>query len=138
MKYLIIILMPLVSYAETIKTGQWDSEAHFKLNSIPLPPKKDSSCVTSDEAKDPKKMIEQSLKRNDCELTKWVLKKGNVNAIVNCKNDQLEATGTITGTFTKKNYALKGEVKGRHSLIGNATAKVTFDGTWVGECVAAK
>lgn len=135
MKYLIAFLLPLATATQSITPGQWASEAHFKINGIPMPPTKDSSCISADEAKDPKTAIEKSLARNDCSLTSWKMDKSNLTATVKCKNDQYEAEGAIGGTFTKKSYALKGEVKGRHQLIGHATVAITFDGNWTGACL---
>ncbi|MBC7419772.1 MAG: DUF3617 family protein [Bdellovibrio sp.] len=134
MKYLIIVLFPLSALTQTLNSGMWHSEAYFKLNGIPMPPKKDDSCVTESEAKNPKIAIEDSLKRNDCQLTNWVLKKNNVKATVKCKNDQYEADGELKGTFEKRSYQLEGRIKGHHQLIGHAYADVDFKGTWTGFC----
>ncbi len=142
MKYLLIILIPLIAAAKDTKSangeflaaGEWHSEAHFKLNGIPMPATEDVNCVTKDESKDPKKAIEESLGRNDCKLLTWSMKKQTVKATVSCETDQYEAHGDIGGTFTSKSYDLTGEIKGQHHFLGKATATVQLSGKWQRTC----
>ncbi len=124
----------MFSGAAPFTPGMWHSEATFKLNGVPMPSTDDDNCVSAKEAKEPKEAIAESLKRNDCTLTEWKMKKSTVNAVVNCKNDQLEAQGILKGHFDKKSYNLAGDITGKHKFLGKARASVVFDGRWTGEC----
>ncbi|MBC7740755.1 MAG: DUF3617 family protein [Bdellovibrionaceae bacterium] len=146
MKTFMLILISVLSLAATkskvkptaattaLAAGQWHSEAHFKLNGIPMPPSDDKNCVTKEETKDVKKAIEESLARNDCKLITWVMKKETVDATVSCANDDFSADGTLKGTFSQKKYDLAGDIQGKHKLLGKARAHVKLTGEWIGEC----
>lgn len=137
MKTLFIILFfssPL--FAQKIEPGEWKSRTKFRLNGLPLPSQNETNCITKDELKNPKETIEEALKRNKCKLIKWTLKKDQVNARIKCDNDDFDAEGTITGTFSKKSYDLKGEATGDHHIIGESRAQIELSGEWLGTCGA--
>lgn len=130
----LILVSSVVVEAQSMSAGQWNAQASFKLNGIPLPPSHSTECLTAAEAKDAKATIEKSLKRSSCQLNSWVLKKNQLKAEVSCKNSDYDAKGQLSGLFDKQSYDLSGEISGTHKVVGKAIASVQFSGRWMGKC----
>lgn len=99
-----------------------------------MPSSIQENCVKANEAKNPKNTIEKALKKNKCKLTKWKLTNNQVNASVDCNNEDYKAKGQISGTFEKKSYNLVGSISGNHKIFGDATADVELKGKWLKDC----
>lgn len=127
-----------MGFAQSMAAGEWNAQASFKLNGIPMPPSHSTECLTDEEAKDARGTIEKSLNRNSCKLTSWSVKNRKLQAKVSCKNETYDAQGELSGLFDKKNYDLAGEIVGTHKIFGDATASVEFSGRWVSACTKKK
>lgn len=123
-----------LSKAQSMAAGQWNAQASFKLNGIPMPPSHSTECLTAAEAKDAKATIEKSLKHNNCQLNSWSIKKSQLKADVACKNADYDAKGQLSGLFDRQSYDLSGEISGTHKVFGKAYASVQFSGRWMGKC----
>lgn len=131
MKNLIFTLSVLTTLslsAQTFETGFWKSKTSLELNGIPLPDSDDQDCITKDQIKDVKGTIEKGLKKKGCTLNSWNVTNNNLKASLTCKNKDVDATGEITGTITKKSYDLKAEAKGKYKDAIPATADIKLTG----------
>lgn len=121
-------------FAQSLDPGVWEAKSSFKLNGVPLPGGEDQECVTAADAKDAKITIGKELKKRGCEITKWDVKGKNLTASLKCENDDMDATGTIKGTFTAKSYSLSGEAQGTYQKLLPAEATLKLDGRWLKKC----
>lgn len=122
------------SYAQSMKPGFWHVKESFKINGIALPSHEGNECISSEEAKDVKASLVESLQKKDCTLTNWTVNGENLQAGLNCKNNDFTAKGTLTGHFTKKSYTLKGRAKGKIKDTIPAKADVEMQGQWISAC----
>lgn len=119
--------------AQSIDPGLWRDKSSFTVNGIPLPSKKQEECIRADQAKDVKSAIIKDLKAHGCELTKWTVKGSKLEASLKCDSDDLEASGTLKGQFSKKSYSLDGEAEGTYQQMLPAKAELKLRGEWVAE-----
>jgi hypothetical protein len=132
--FALFILLSLKAFSQSMKPGLWKTTTAFKLNGIPLPTKDSDGCVSAKEAKDAKKTITDGLKKDGCELTKWEIQSGNLQASLSCKNKDIEAKGDLHGKFTEKHYELEGDATGTYMNAIPSAATVRLTGTWVKSC----
>ncbi|MGZ5280174.1 MAG: DUF3617 domain-containing protein, partial [Pseudobdellovibrionaceae bacterium] len=95
-----LLLCTLTLKAQSLKPGVWKAKSSFQLNGIQLPSSEDEECVTATEAKDAKSTIAKELKKNGCELTKWMVKGKKIEASLVCKNNEMDAKGNLHGQFS--------------------------------------
>jgi uncharacterized protein YajQ (UPF0234 family) len=119
--------------AQSLEPGLWKSQTKLELNNLPLPESKDEKCVTASQAKDVRTTIEKELKKKDCLITKWVIKNQKLDAALECKSDDISATGKLAGDVTRKSYNLKAEATGVYKHIP-AVAIIGLTGQWVKKC----
>jgi hypothetical protein len=131
---LILLSLSYQAQSQSIEPGLWRDKSTFTVNGVPLPAKEQEECIKADQAKDVKAAIAKDLKKYDCELTKWSVKGAKLEASLKCEREDLEATGTLKGRFSKKNYALDGEAEGTYQQILPAKAAVRLRGEWVKVC----
>lgn len=129
-----ILLMSLRVNAQSFEPGLWKSKESLELNGIPLPTSSDEECITKDQAKDAKATIEKELKRKGCLVTKWAFKNQRLDAAIKCDNNDMEATGKLSGPITSKSYDLKGEAKGTYKQLLPAVAQLVLTGQRVSAC----
>lgn len=137
MKHLILVTILFFSvqlFAQSFEPGLWKSKESLELNGIPLPSTSDEECITKTQAKDAKATIEKELKKKGCSLTKWTYKNQKLDAAIKCNNDDMEATGKLSGPFTSKSYDLKGEAKGTYKQVLPAVAELKLSGQRVSSC----
>lgn len=137
MKKIFVMSTLLFSFylpAQTLEPGLWKTSTSLDLNGIPLPDSDDEECITKDQTKDVKTTIEKGLKRKGCTLTKWMMKGEKLKASLNCKNNDVDAVGKLTGTVTKKSYDLHAEAQGKYKGTIPATAEIKLTGQWVKKC----
>lgn len=120
--------------AQSFDPGLWKSKESLELNGLPLPASSDEECITASQAKDAKATIEKELKKKGCSLTKWVVKNQKLDAAINCKNNDMDAVGTLYGKFSSKSYDLQGVAKGTYQQILPAVAVLKLSGQWVKSC----
>lgn len=130
---LTVCLLSLNAYATSMQPGLWKSVTSFKLNGIQLPENVSEACVTAKEASDVKSTITRGLKKDGCELLKWKLKGTQLDASVSCKNKDVEASGALYGTVTKKSYSLEGEAKGTYKNTIPSVATLKLTGAWINQ-----
>ncbi len=123
------------SFGQSLEPGQWKAKTTFKLNGIALPSHDNESCISAEEAKDAKATIASNLKKDGCDLKSWNVKNGKLEATLSCNNDDIEATGKIHGTFSKKSYSLEGEAEGLFKKTIPSTATLKLTGEWVKKCI---
>lgn len=119
--------------AQSLEPGLWKSQTRLELNNLPLPESKDEKCVTASQAKDVRTTIEKELKKKNCLITKWVVKDQKLDAALECKSDDIDATGKLEGDVTRKSYNLKAEATGVYKHIP-AVAIISLAGQWVKKC----
>lgn len=129
-----ILLISLHVNAQSFEPGLWKSKESLELNGIPLPTSSDEECITKDQAKDAKATIERELKRKGCLVTKWAFKNQRLDAAIKCDNNDMEATGKLSGPITSKSYELKGEAKGTYKQLLPAVAQLELTGQRVSAC----
>lgn len=137
MKYLLCTALSVFGFqlwAQSLEPGLWKSKTSVKLNGLPLPPSSNEECISSSQAKDAKAAIEKELKKQGCSLSNWVVKNQQLNAIVSCKNDDIEAVGKLHGEFSRKQYELRGEAKGKYKKVLPAVAALKLSGQWLKRC----
>lgn len=120
--------------AVSFEPGLWKSKESFKLNGIPLPSSEGEECLTKEQTKDAKATIETELQKKGCTLTKWSLKNKKLEASLKCDNKDMNATGNLSGDFSRKSYDLTGEAKGKYKNAIPASAKLKLTGQWVSAC----
>ncbi len=137
---LFIILFAAVSLftfsarAQSLQPGLWKTKSVFIVSGITLPSSEGEDCVTPEEAKDIKSTITKELKKNGCTLDSWKTKASILESSLTCKNDELDAKGTLSGPFTAKTYTLSGKANGvLHGSIP-ASADIKLTGAWTKEC----
>ncbi len=130
----LVMSVSLISYAQVLEAGLWKTKSSFKLNGISLPSKEHEECISAAEAKDAKTTIVDALKKESCELTRWEVKKGKLEAALSCKNSDVEASGKIHGTLSTKSYSLEGEADGTYKNAIPSTATLKLSGQWVKRC----
>lgn len=128
-------LLTLPAQAQSLKAGLWKTKSVFVVSGITLPSSEGDDCVTAEESKDIKLTITKELKKNGCTLDTWKTKAASLEASLTCKNDQLDAKGTLAGPFTAKTYALNGKAKGVINGSIPASADIKLTGSWTKECV---
>lgn len=121
-------------YAQSFEPGLWKTKESFKVGPIEFPENENEDCITGTQAKDAKATIEKELKKKGCALEEWKVKKLQLNAVINCQNDDIEAVGKLQGKFTKKSYDLNGDIKGKYKKSLPAKAKLKLSGRWVKKC----
>ena len=127
-------LLALSAQAQSLQAGLWKTKSVFVVSGVTLPSSEGEDCVTTEEAKDIKLTITKELKKNGCTLESWKTKASSLEASLTCKNDQLDAKGTLGGPFTTKTYTLAGKAKGViHGSIP-ASADIKLTGVWTKEC----
>lgn len=129
-----IIFFNIQLFAQSFEAGLWTSKESLELNGIPLPSSSDEECITKAQAKDAKATIAKELKKKGCSLTKWVLKNKKLDAAIKCNNDDMDATGHLSGPFTSTSYELTGEAKGTYKDILPAVAELKLTGQRVSNC----
>jgi hypothetical protein len=137
MKLLFTILIFCFSqqvFSQTLKPGVWKAKVAFKVNGITLPSKEDEDCILPHEVKDVKTSIVKNLKRYGCVLDKWIVKGEKLDAALTCKSDDLDATGSLSGTVNQTHYKLSGEAKGTYQQMLPATAIIDLQGDWQKAC----
>jgi len=137
MKHLIItaiLFFSVQSFAQSFEAGLWKSKESLHLNGIPLPSSSDEECITKAQAKDAKATIAKELKKKGCSLTKWVLKNKKLDAAIKCNNDDMDATGHLSGPFSSTSYELTGEAKGTYKGVLPAVAELKLSGQRVSGC----
>lgn len=122
------------SYAQSLEPGLWKSSESLKLNGISLPSSQDEECITPVQAKDAQATIEKELKKKGCTLTKWSVKNQKLDAAIKCKNDDMDATGSLQGEFSRKKYDLNGEARGTYKNVLPAVAVLKLSGQWTKAC----
>lgn len=130
-----VLFFSVQAFGQSFEPGLWKSKESLELNGIPLPSSKDEECITKDQAKDARATIEKELKRKGCSLTKWDYKNNNLDAAIKCNNDDMKATGKLSGPFTRKSYNLKGQAKGTYRDFLPAVADLELSGERVSKCV---
>ncbi|MGZ3692284.1 MAG: DUF3617 domain-containing protein [Pseudobdellovibrio sp.] len=123
-------------YAQSLESGLWKSQDSFEVNGLAMPQSSHENCVTEAQAKDAKSTIEQQLKKQGCSVSKWNVKNNKLDASLSCKNKDIEATGTISGSFSAKVYNLKAEANGTFRQVMPATAVIRLSGQWMKKCPA--
>lgn len=129
-----ILLFNMPLFAQSFEAGLWKSKESLELNGIPLPSSSDEECITKAQAKDAKATIAKELKKKGCALTKWVLKNKKLDASIKCNNDDMDATGSLSGPFTSTSYELTGEAKGTYKQLLPAVAALKLSGQRVSGC----
>lgn len=125
--------LALQTPAQEFEPGLWKSRTTLRLNGIPMPDSRAENCITDKQAKNARATIEYELKKQGCFLTKWEVKKENLDADVKCDNQDLEANGKLRGPFSEKEYDLRGEAKGKYKRILPSVASITMTGEWVAD-----
>jgi hypothetical protein len=137
MRNLLIAALLFLSFqlqAQSFEPGLWSTKESVQLNGLPLPSSSNKDCINESQAKDAKATIEKGLKNQGCSLTKWVVKNKKLDAAIKCKNDDIDAVGTLKGSFTVKSYDLTGEAKGKFRRLLPAVAELSLTGQWTQEC----
>jgi hypothetical protein len=136
MKLIIFALLfcSLNTFAQSFEPGIWKSKESLEMNGITLPEFKSEECITASQAKDAKATIEKELKRRGCSLTKWTVKNQKLDAAIGCKNEDMDAIGTLRGDFSRKSYDLKGEASGTFKQVLPAAVRLRLSGQWVKAC----
>lgn len=129
-----LLLCSVTLNAQSLKPGVWKATSSFQLNGIQLPSSEDEECVTATEAKDAKSTITKELKKNGCELTKWTLKGKKIEASLICKNNELDAKGSLHGQFSQNSYELEGNAEGTYQGVLPSSATMKLSGQWVKAC----
>ncbi len=132
--FLISLFFSNSLYAQSFEPGVWKSNESLELNGLALPASKHEKCVTAAQAKDAKATIEKELKKQGCSLNKWTVKDKKLEAALDCKNDNFEASGTLQGAFASKSYDLTGEAKGTIRQTLPAMAVIKLSGQWLKKC----
>lgn len=132
--FLTLFVLNAYAFAQSFSPGLWTSKESLELNGIPLPSSNDEECITKEQAKNAKATIEKELKKKGCLLSKWVYKNQHLDAEIKCNNDDMDASGKLSGSFTNKSYNLKGTAKGTYKQILPAIAKLKLSGQWVSGC----
>lgn len=122
------------SFAQSIEPGLWKDNSRFIVNGLTLPHGEQEECITKEQAKDVRTAITKDLKKIGCLISKWKTKGSSIEASLNCKTDEIEASGVVKGNFTKKSYELNGEAEGSIKEVLPATATVRLRGQWMGAC----
>ncbi|MES2803550.1 MAG: DUF3617 family protein [Bdellovibrionota bacterium] len=138
MKHIILVTALFFNFqvnAQSFEPGLWTSKESLTLNGIPLPSSNDEECISKAQAKDAKATIEKELKKKGCSLTKWVYKNQKLDASIKCDNDDMEATGKLSGPFTSKSYELKGEARGTYKQVLPAIAQLNLFGERISNCI---
>ena len=128
-----LLMLPSFSLAQAIKPGIWKADSSLKLSGVPLPKSEDEECILESEAKDIRQTISKELKKRGCEPTKWVVKGKKLEIALKCSKDDLEATGSLRGSFTDKSYEISGDAEGSYKFIPS-TASFVLKGQWVKNC----
>lgn len=137
MKYLLfaaLLFFAFQLYAQSFEPGLWKSKESLVLNGLPFPESTGEECITDAQAKDAKATIEKELKKQGCGLTKWVVNNQKLVASINCKNDNFDAVGKLSGGFSRESYDLVGEAKGTFMQALPAIAVIKLSGQWVKKC----
>src|SRR4051812_13757359 len=89
------------SHAQSIDPGIWKDSSQFTVNDLPMPNDAKEECITPEQSKDVKLTIAKDLKKIGCSISKWKVNGQQLEASLNCQSEQINATGTVTGKFTK-------------------------------------
>lgn len=132
--FLTLLTLNAQAFAQSFTAGLWSSKESLELNGIPLPSSTDEECITIAQAKDAKATIAKELKKKGCWLLKWVYKNQHLDAEIKCNNDDMDASGKLSGSFTHESYNLKGTAKGTYKQILPAIAELKLSGQRVSAC----
>ena len=130
----VVFLFSFNLWAQSLKPGLWKSTGNFKINGVPVPEAKDENCVRSDDVKDIKATVTELLNEKGCKLSKWIFKGKNIEAGISCKSAELDATGSLKGQVSEKNYHLDGKAEGTFQGMLPATATIQLKGQWLKAC----
>jgi hypothetical protein len=137
MKYLLLTSLTFLSFqifAQSFEPGLWKAKESLTVNGIALPASSFDDCVSAAEAKDAKATIEKELKKQGCVLTKWAVKNQKLDAAITCKSKNIDASGKLTGEFSRKSYDLTGDASGTYMQALPAQAQLKLSGQWVKKC----
>ncbi|MEZ0391732.1 MAG: DUF3617 domain-containing protein [Pseudobdellovibrionaceae bacterium] len=140
MKKIFFILIFSVSFfslylqAQSLTPGLWKAKTSLKLNGVPLPSSEEEDCVSAEKAKDAKTTITQELKKKGCQITKWKVQGGQLQASLACVNNDVNATGQLKGKFSAKSYDLTGEAEGTYKNTIPSSVTVSLSGQWMRNC----
>lgn len=121
--------------AQVLTSGLWQGKSEMIVNGAPLPIAVAEQCMSPEQAQDPKATIASSLKKTGCSITEWKITDGKLDAVLNCKSNELKARGDVHGTFTPTSYDLKGSAHGFYKNILPVLANIKLNGRWIKDCV---
>ena len=130
----LITLSVFSATAQSLRPGVWKGRVSFKVDGIPMPPTEDEDCILPSEARDVKGSIVKNLTKKGCELTSWNVEGQNLTASLKCKSDEINAKGKLKGHFSKEDYTLKGDARGKYRNMLPTVATVELRGKWVKAC----
>lgn len=131
---LVLLLSTAELYAQSFEPGIWKSKESIKLNGLPFPAPDGEECISAAQAGDARAAIAAELKRIDCSITKWDAKNQKLELSVSCDNKNFSATGNLKGSFTRKNYDLRGDANGSIRQTIPAVVEMHLTGQWQRAC----
>tara|TARA_B110001454_G_scaffold158569_1_gene147894 strand:- start:32561 stop:32980 length:420 start_codon:yes stop_codon:yes gene_type:complete len=132
--FTVILLFTSITFAQNLVPGIWKATVRVKLLGIPLPTNEQKECVRPKDIKNIKTVVSEALEKNGCKLKEWKLKKQKLDAQIQCKTEDLDAAGKLTGTIKEKSYDLAGTAEGYYQSKIPTKAEISLKGEWLGFC----
>ncbi len=130
----IFLLLCSVTQAQNLTPGIWQAKSEVILDGVSILPAFGEECISLEQAQNPKATISKIIEKIGCVLTSWSIKDGNLDASLDCRTNQLRATGKIRGQFSEKSYDLHGNAQGVYLNFIPASANLILRGQWMSEC----
>jgi len=133
--FVAILTLSSFASAQTITPGLWKAKSKITVGGMTMPLFDTNDCISSSEAKDIKKYIQENLiPETQCTITKWDYKKPDLKVTLTCENSQYKAKGNLSGTVTDKEFKIAGTLDGDHVVMGEVSVGVDYKGTYTKAC----
>jgi len=111
--------------ADLIHAGKWDYQIDMTMkgprdfsNSM-----HQTQCIKPEDAKDPKKLMEENNKRNNCKVTKWDMSGNKASYAMECSTPQGKMTSTGETTYAGDSY----ETHMKMDMSGGEAGKMSIE-----------
>lgn len=133
--FLIGTFLATTAFAQNITSGLWKAKTKITIAGMTMPLFDVDDCISSNEAKDIKKYIQENLiPETQCTVKTWNYKKPDLKVTLSCENSQYNANGNLSGKVTDKEFKIGGTLHGTHVAMGSVNVGVDYTGTYTKAC----
>ncbi|MBC7371435.1 MAG: DUF3617 family protein [Bdellovibrionaceae bacterium] len=133
-----VLCFPFLANAQTITAGLWKANTELSVNGIALPNIPVEDCISTKEAKDIRKYLQENLMpETSCKITNWDYAKPMLKASLSCDGKQGKSQGKLSGKVTEKSFDITGNLSGEHVLMGSVDIAIKYKGDYQKDCKPA-